>query len=144
MFIVPILLLANLFLGIYYNLSIWYRFTNNTKLGAMIAAGAAILTIVLNIALIPSFGFVACAWITLGVYAGMTVVSYFIGKHYYPVPYHVGKYLIVLLTALLLWMASNQLICHIQVKWLEIAINISLLSLFLLIIWLLQPKRKNA
>jgi O-antigen/teichoic acid export membrane protein len=144
MFIVPILLLANLFLGIYYNLSIWYRFTNNTKLGAMIAAGAAILTIVLNIALIPSFGFVACAWITLGVYAGMTIVSYFMGKRYYPIPYHVGKYLIVLLTALLLWMASNQLICHIQVKWQEIAINISLLSLFLLIIWLLQPKRKNA
>lgn len=144
MFIVPILLLANLFLGIYYNLSIWYRFTNNTKLGAMIAAGAAILTIVLNIALIPSFGFVACAWITLGVYAGMTIVSYFMGKRYYPVPYHVGKYLIVLLTALLLWMASKQLICHIQVKWQEIAINISLLSLFLLIIWLLQPKRKNA
>lgn len=144
LFIVPILLLANLFLGIYYNLSIWYRFTNNTKLGAIIAAAAALLTIVLNIALIPSFGFVACAWITLGIYAAMTIVSYFAGKHYYPVPYHIGKYLIVLLSALLLWLLSNQLICHIQVKWQQFAINFSLLSLFLLIIWLLQPKRKNA
>ncbi len=144
LFIVPILLLANLFLGIYYNLSIWYRFTNNTKLGAIIAASAALLTIVLNIILIPSFGFVACAWITLCIYAAMTIVSYFVGKHYYPVPYHIGKYLIVLLSALLLWLLSNQLVCHIQVKWQQFAINFSLLSLFLLIIWLLQPKRKNA
>ena len=65
LYIVPILLMANLFLGIYYNLSIWYRFTNNTHLGALIAAGGAILTILLNVYLIPSFGFVACAWITL-------------------------------------------------------------------------------
>ena len=144
LYIVPILLMANLFLGIYYNLSIWYRFTNNTKLGAMIAAGAAIITVLLNITLIPSYGFVACAWITLLVYAGMTIVSYFMGRRYYPVPYHLTKYILVLACAMLLWLASNQVLCHIQVRWQEIAINISLLTFFLLIIWLLQPKRKNA
>ncbi len=142
--IVPVLLMANLFLGIYYNLSIWYRFTNNTHLGALIAAGGAILTILLNIFLIPSFGFVACAWITLIVYIAMTVVSYFMGQRFYPVPYNVSKYLLLIVSALATWWLSDWIIGHILVKWQQFAINILLLALFLLIIWLLQPKRKNA
>lgn len=142
--IVPILLLANMFLGIYYNLSIWYRFTDNTKKGALIAAGGAIVTIVLNIIFIPIWGFVACAWITLGVYAGMCIVSYLLGRRYYPVPYHVYKYLILIAASLLIWLATDRLNCHINVNWQNTAINILMLSLMLLIIWVLQPKRKNA
>ena len=144
MFVVPILLLANMFLGIYYNLSIWYRFTNNTKIGAAIAVSGAILTIVLNIWFIPLYGFIACAWITLGIYSSMCIASYFIGKHYFPVPYHIQKYLILIVFSIGLWLFQDMVICHIHVKWIGFLINFALLSLMLLIIWLLQPKLKNA
>lgn len=143
LYVVPILLMANMFLGIYYNLSIWYRLTNNTKKGALIAVSGAISTIVLNLVFIPEYGFVACAWITLLVYLGMCVSSYWIGKHYLPVPYHILKYSMLIGLSIALWFVQSQIICQIHVKWLEFVINLGLLSLMLLIIWLLQPKLKN-
>lgn len=142
LYIVPILLIANMFLGIYYNLSIWYRFTNNTRLGAILAISAAVLTIFLNIALIPIWGFVACAWITLLVYALMCVASYILGQHHYQIPYFLGKYAILIFTSLGIWLLSKEIVGHIHVKSLEIAILLALLTLMLLIIWMLQPKRK--
>ncbi len=144
LYIVPILLMANLFLGVYYNLSIWYRFTNNTQKGALIAGGGAIVTIILNVALIPNYGFVACAWITLLVYASMTIVSYFMSRVYYPVPYTVGKYLAVIAASISIWKLTDYFKCQFSVNWQKFAINILMLALLLLIIWVLQPKRKNA
>lgn len=144
LYIVPILLLANLFLGIYYNLSIWYRFTSNTKLGAGIAIGGAIITIVLNILFIPVYGFVSCAWITLIVYGLMCVVSYILGAKYYPVPYQITQYCIVIGASILLWLLFLGLESHISVKSIHIVIKVIILSLMLLIIWMLQPKRKIA
>ncbi len=89
--IVPIILLANLFLGIYANLSIWYKLTDKTKYGMYISVFGAILTILLNIIFIPKYGYMASAWATLAVYASMTFISYFLGKKYYPVPYNLKK-----------------------------------------------------
>jgi O-antigen/teichoic acid export membrane protein len=142
LFIVPILLLANMFLGIYYNLSIWYRFTNNTKLGAVLAISGAALTIVLNIALIPIWGFVACAWITLIVYALMCVASYILGHFHYQVPYFLVKYIILIIASVGIWLLSKEIVSHIHVKSMEITIYLFFLALMLLIIWMLQPKRK--
>ena len=140
--IVPILLLANMFLGIYYNLSVWYRFTNNTQLGAILAISGATLTILLNIALIPIWGFIACAWITLLVYALMTIASYILGHRYYPIPYHTGKYVLLILISVFIWLLSEEVICQIHIKSLEIITYITLLAFMLLIIWMLQPKQK--
>lgn len=142
LYVVPILLLANLFLGVYYNLSIWYRFTNNTQLGAILAISGALLTIILNVLLIPRFGFVACAWITLTVYALMCVASYLLGHYYYQIPYYLGKYLILIASSILIWLGSKELLCHFHVKSIEFILYLVLLSLMLLIIWMLQPKRK--
>lgn len=142
--IVPVLLMANMFLGVYYNLSIWYRFTDNTRLGAIVAVSAAVITIVLNIALIPQFGFVACAWITFGVYFFMSAASFFLGKIHYPVPYDTLRYTLVIVASIALWKTGDFLICHVNVKWLEISIISSFIALMLLIIWLLQPKQKFA
>lgn len=144
LYIVPILLLANMFLGIYYNLSIWYRFTNNTQLGAILAISGAIITIVLNIILIPVWGFLACAWITLLVYALMSIASYILGHYYYRIPYTPIKYAMLIGSSIAIWLLSKEIICHIQVKSAEIIINFSFLALMLLIIWVLQPKRKIA
>jgi len=89
--VVSILLLANLFLGIYYNLSIWYKLTEKTKYGAYLSIFGAIITLVLNFALIPIIGFVGSAWATLVCYFCMTVASYYLGKRHFPIPYQVGR-----------------------------------------------------
>lgn len=88
--IVPVLLIANICLGIYYNLSIWYKLRNNTRPGAIITFIGAGITILINYLFIPSFGFVACAWATLACYAGMMVISYYWGQRVYPIPYETG------------------------------------------------------
>ncbi len=89
--IVPILLMANLCLGIYYNLSAWYKITGKTMYGAYIAIMGAGITIVLNIILIPRMGYMGSAWTTLACYAAMMVVSYIAGQKFYPVPYSLPK-----------------------------------------------------
>jgi O-antigen/teichoic acid export membrane protein len=96
--IVPIILLANLFLGIYHNLSIWYKLTDRTYFGMYISIFGAAITIVLNLWLIPQVGFIASAWATLAAYGCMMILSYLLGTKYYPVPYSVfrmGGYLTV-------------------------------------------------
>lgn len=87
LFIVPILLLANLFLGIFFNLSIWYKLTNKTLYGAYLAGIGAVITIILNIILIPLMGYAGAAWTTLACYATMTIISFLWGQKYYPVKY---------------------------------------------------------
>jgi O-antigen/teichoic acid export membrane protein len=89
--IVPIILLANLFLGIYHNLSVWYKITDKTRYGAYISSFGALSTIVLNLWLIPVIGYVGSAIATLFAYASMATLSYFIGKRHYAVPYNMGK-----------------------------------------------------
>ncbi|MEQ9188583.1 MAG: polysaccharide biosynthesis C-terminal domain-containing protein [Cryomorphaceae bacterium] len=89
--IVPVLLLANVFLGVYYNLSVWYKLTDKTKYGSFIAIGGALLTIGLNLALIPVLGFRGSAWATLLCYFSMAAASYLIGQKFYPVPYQLDK-----------------------------------------------------
>jgi len=89
--IVPIILLANLFLGIYNNLSIWYKLTDKTRFGMYFSIIGAILTIAFNLIMIPKIGFIASAWATLITYTFMMLVSYYIGKKHYPVPYQISK-----------------------------------------------------
>ena len=96
--IVPIVLLANLFLGIYHNLSVWYKLTDKTRYGMLFSIIGAIITIIINVALIPVIGYIASAWATLLAYGSMMVFSYFIGDKHYPVPYNLkksGSYLLV-------------------------------------------------
>lgn len=91
--IVPIILLANLCLGIYHNLSVWYKVTDRTKFGAYISIVGAIITLILNFALIPSIGYVGSAIATLAAYGTMMILSYYFGRKYYAVPYNVKKIL---------------------------------------------------
>jgi O-antigen/teichoic acid export membrane protein len=97
--IVPVLLLANFFLGVYYNLTIWYKLTDKTNLGAIVAVYGAVITFLLNWWLIPVFGYMGSAAVTLICYSSMTVISYFLGQKYYPVPYNVGRFFFYLFVA---------------------------------------------
>lgn len=85
--VVPILLLANMFLGIYYNLSIWYKLTHKTIAGAYITLIGAGLTLIINFIFIPYFGYMACAWATFLCYFSMMVISFIWGQKDYRIPY---------------------------------------------------------
>lgn len=96
--VVPILLLSQLLLGIYYNLAVWYKLTNQTSRGALISVGGAIMTIALNVLLIPKFSYWGAAVATLICYASMTIASYCWGQQHYPIPYQtkrIGGYMAV-------------------------------------------------
>ncbi len=85
--VVPILMLAKVFLGVYYNLSIWYKLTNKNLIGAYITIGGAVITLLINYFLIPYWGYMASAVSTLVCYGFMMIISYRLGKKHYPVPY---------------------------------------------------------
>ncbi|MBU2926816.1 oligosaccharide flippase family protein [Winogradskyella psychrotolerans] len=91
MWIVPFILLANFCLGIYHNLSVWYKITDRTKFGAYISIFGAITTLVLNYVLIPKIGFKGSAIATLSAYLIMMLLSFYYGKKYYPIPYNLKK-----------------------------------------------------
>ncbi|MCH2046661.1 MAG: polysaccharide biosynthesis C-terminal domain-containing protein, partial [Saprospiraceae bacterium] len=90
LYVLPILLGANVFLGIYMNISIWFKLSDKTYVGTIISIGAAIFTVALNITLIPIIGYLGCALTTLVCYFGMTVVCYVWGQKDYQINYHVS------------------------------------------------------
>ncbi len=110
LFVVPILLLANLFLGIYVNLSVWYKLTDRTLLGAMVSMGGAVLTVALLLWWVPKFGYAGAAWATLACYASMALASYLLGRKYYPVPYDVRRVLGYMVFAVALYVANQEVI----------------------------------
>lgn len=89
--VVPLILLANLFLGIYHNLSVWYKITDRTIVGGYISLIGAVITIVLNFMLIPLISYTGSAIATLAAYGSMMVLSLLIGRKYYPIPYDLKK-----------------------------------------------------
>ncbi len=98
--VAPILLLANLFLGVYFNLSIWYKLTGQTRYGAAITIIGAIITLAINFSFIGKYGYMACAWATLAAYGTMMVISYFFGQKHYPVKYNLRSMLFFFFCAL--------------------------------------------
>ena len=84
-------LLGSFCLGIYHNLSVWYKVTDRTRFGAVISLVGAVLTIGINVLFIPEYGYFASAWATLAAYASMMVLSYLLGKRYFPIPYNMRK-----------------------------------------------------
>ena len=135
--IVPILLLANLFLGLYYNLSVWYKLTEKTLFGAYISLFGAGITVVLNLLLIPKLGFVGSAWATLCCYFLMVLCSYFLGRKYYPIPYPLGRIRLYFTLMLALYFVS--------VNWsLGMLNNTLYLLIFIAVAFVLErPKHKG-
>jgi O-antigen/teichoic acid export membrane protein len=89
--VVPLIILANFCLGIYNNLSVWYKLTDRTKMGAYISIVGAVLTLVLNYLLIPKFSYYGSAIATIAAYGSMMFISYVLGNRYYPIPYDMEK-----------------------------------------------------
>ena len=107
--VVPVLLMANLFLGLYYNFSVWYRLKDRTMLGAWVALAGALLTIVLNLFWIPRYGYVGASFVTLICYAFMSFATWFTGRAHYPVPYPFGRMALYVGTALGLYLLNREM-----------------------------------
>jgi O-antigen/teichoic acid export membrane protein len=101
--VVPILLLANMFLGIYYNLSVWYKLGNKTIAGAWITLIGAAITITINYLFIPRYSYMACAWATFICYGSMMVISYLWGQKEYRIPYPWKKLVAYIVIVILLF-----------------------------------------
>jgi len=134
--IVPIVLMANLLLGVFFNLSIWYKLNDMTRFGAYIAIVGASITIILNIVLVPVMGYTGAAWAHLVCYLAMVLLSFLIGRKYFPVPYDLRRILIYFLLAMVFY-ATDQLIQwqDINLRW---TINTAYLITFILVVIIME------
>ncbi|MCX8019820.1 MAG: oligosaccharide flippase family protein [Chitinophagaceae bacterium] len=128
--VVPILMTAKIFLGIYYNLSVWYKIKEQNLTGAAITLGGAFITLLINFLFIPVWGYMACALATLCCYTFMMVMSYRLGQKYYPVPYPRKKILAYIGVCLILFGLHQAFIQLISQQWLHHAFGLILLFLF--------------
>lgn len=129
--VVPIILMAYLFLGIFYNLSVWYKVGDKTHYATIISITGALVTIAINVAFIPTYGYWASAWATFASYLVMTLFSWQWGKKYYPVPYELKKIAFYLFIALFLFLISY--VFEAKSFLLNLIFNNFLLLLFLII-----------
>lgn len=128
--VVPLLALGNIFLGIYYNLSIWYKLTDRNNYGALITVGGAVITIALNILLIPSLHYLGAAIATFLCYLFMMLVSYYLGQKFYPVPYATKKIIAYLVVVLLMYGIQKTILYFIPQLWLGIFTGFIFIGLF--------------
>ncbi|NNC84799.1 MAG: polysaccharide biosynthesis protein, partial [Bacteroidia bacterium] len=142
--IVPILLLANFCLGVFFNLSIWYKITEQTKYGAYFAFLGAVITICGNFLLIPEIGYMGAAYTTLICYATMMLFAYFTGKKHYPIPYEVGRIITYIILALLLFVLSGYISLKIpKGDMLIYIVNSGLLLVYFLLVYALERGKKS-
>ncbi|HMQ06323.1 MAG TPA: polysaccharide biosynthesis C-terminal domain-containing protein [Saprospiraceae bacterium] len=138
--IIPILLFAYFALGLYYNISIWYKLSDKTYFGAFISSGGAILTLGINIYFLPKIGYIASAWATLACFIFMTICGYILGQKFYPIRYPVKRIIYlagVLFTVMIMtvWVKSNlstdlhRLICGMVI-----------FTLYIVFLWISEKK----
>lgn len=127
--VIPILLMAFLFLGIFYNLSVWYKLTNKTIYGAYLALGGALLTIIFNLIWIPMFGYIGSAWATLVCYTSMALFSYLIGRKYFKVDYDMKKIALYIFLALFIYLFSTFI--NIEQQAVKMAFHTFLMLVFI-------------
>lgn len=139
--VVPLLMTAKIFLGIYYNLSIWYKIKERNLTGAYITLGGAIITIVFNWIFIPILGYMACAIATVLCYGFMMVTSYVLGQKHYPVPYARKKILAYIGVSLLLFGLHQAFLLLDLNPWVNRGIGVIFIGLFLLLV--LNVERKE-
>lgn len=135
--IVPVLLFANLCLGVYLNLSIWYKLTGQTRFGAWLAIFGATVTIAFNFWLIPKMGYTGAAWATLICYASMMIFSYLKGRDIFPVPYDLRKLFLIAGSAVAFWWGTDVVIRAFNIsEWKGYVLNA-----FVLVIWVIMMLR---
>lgn len=140
LYVVPLFAMANIFLGIYYNLSIWYKLTNKNMMGATITILGAIITITLNILLIPILHYWGAALASFGCYLFMMVTSYLQGQKHYPIPYEVKRILGYLGIATTIFLGHRALVYVWNNHWFNLLSATALLLVFLSVVRKVEKK----
>ena len=130
--VVPIVLMGELFFGIYFNLSLWYKLTDKTYWGAILSVIACVIIVCINVFFIPRYGYMACAWAPFIGYLFIMLVSYFMGQKIYPIPYHLKTIGFYFLLAGLLYVISW--IVPIENTVLRLSFNTLLISIYIFIL----------
>ena len=138
--VVPILMVAKIFLGVYYNLSVWYKLTNRNLTGAWITLGGALITILFNWIFIPIWGYMACAIATVLCYGFMMVTSYFLGQKHYRIPYAWKKLLAYIVICLLIFGLHQAFLLLGLNPWINRVVGLALVGLFTLLILNVEKK----
>ena len=136
--VVPIILMAFVFFGIFVNLSVWYKLNDITKYAVYLTLAGTIVTLFINIKFIPVYGYIASAWGHFAAYLVMIVLSYFLGKKYYPVPYNVQKIAIYFVLALIIFTICTVL--PIKSNFLHLTVNNILILIFVALIYFREIK----
>lgn len=126
--VVPVLMLAELFFGVFFNLSLWYKLTDKTIWGMWFSLLGLAVTLALNIILVPRIGYMGCAWAALACYGVMMVTSYFIGRGRYPIDYDVPRLMFYFVVAGLLYGVSCLVV--LPVEWVNLLFRTLLLALY--------------
>lgn len=140
--VVPVIMLAELLFGIFFNLSIWYKLTDRTAWGSWFSLGGLVITVALNVLLVPRYGYMGCAWAALACYASMAVASYVAGRRYFPVPYRVGRMTLYAAAALALWGAGTLL--HTGHTATDIASGCVEVAAYAALVWRLEFRSRRA
>ena len=130
--VVPWLLMGNLFLGVFYTQSLWYKLTDQTHFGARFAIVGAVITIVLNVLLIPVLGYMACGYAFFAASLVMTVTSYIVGQKYFPVKYDLKRIGAYFLVAMTLYLTASYFVLENEI--LRLSFNTILLLIFFIFI----------
>jgi O-antigen/teichoic acid export membrane protein len=136
--IVPILLLAYLFLGVYYNFSVWFKLTDKTYFGTLITIGGALITVAGNYFLIPIAGYMGSSWAALLCYGFMAVACYLLGQKYFPVPYQIAQGLgYIIATVVLVYVVQAVTIPN---QWLATSFHTIVVIVFIAVVYLIERK----
>ncbi len=135
--VVPIIMMADVFFGIFFNLSVWYKVTDRTIWGTWFSLMGLAIVVAVNLIFVPMFGYMACAWASFACYGTMMIVSYFVGQAKYPVDYQLPRLLFYFAVCIALYAVSQIVI--IPNEWVNLGWRTLLLFLFL---WV-AVKREN-
>lgn len=127
--VVPIVMIGELFFGIYFNLSLWYKLTDQTQWGAYFSILGCVITVSIIIAFVPSYGFMACAWASLICNLVMMLLSYFVGQKKYPVKYDLKSAAVYMLVAGMIYLAG--MLPDIKSEWLRLGYRTILFVLYI-------------
>ncbi len=131
--VVPVVMLGELFFGIYYNLSIWYKLTDKTYWGACFSIAGCLLTVAIIIIFVPRYGFIACAWASLASNLLMMLLSYFVGQKKFPIVYNLRSALFYFIIAAILY--AFAMLPPVELLILRLIYRTFFLLIFIAIIW---------
>ena len=140
--VVPIILMGNLFFGIYFALSLWYKLTDKTRFGAWIALAGALVTLILNILLIPFMGYMGSAIAMCLGFLIRVIVSYLLGRKYYPVPYNLKRISFYFFTALALYSFSK--IVHFNSPWIQYPLHTLYMFIFFYTVYMFENRELSS